>query len=1736
MKPHSIPFPTALPLSCSPRLPALLALLLLTLAVALPARSAEPLRVFIRAGVKTHGPGQHDHPRFLKEWTELLNQRGAKAAGGMEFPGADQLEQTDVLVMFAAEAGSLKPEQRASLDTFLKRGGGIVCFHDAVCGNDAPWFKTIIGGAWEHGHSRWYEGELAFYYVDTEHPITAGASNFDLDDELYYELHMMPEARVLAATYTPNKPDRKRDNQTGAPRSKPSVYDIQPQMWTYERDNHRAFVSLLGHNYKTFDLPQVRAVMLRGIAWAGRRSSVDELCAAAEVASLRYPAGGPTAPDQSAAKLEVHPDFTARLVASEPLINKPISMDWDAAGRLWVAETPEYPNGRREAKPELKDTPWKDTGSRVRPPTHDRPANDRISILTDANGDGVMDRKQVFYEGLELVTGFVFHKDGVIVSQAPDILWLRDTDGDGKADKVETLYTGLGTGDTHAVINNLRWGFDGWIYATHGYSASAHVYTGDKSKDYGSIGSGVLRFRPDGSGIEMVSSKGGNTWGMEVSADNELFFTQPTSGDLLNHVVLSESELSRGKVENTASYKAIIRGRKSFPLLTYNQQAYVQIDQVGYFTASAGACLYGGGAWPADWNQGYFTTEPTLNIVHHEAIEPAGVSYKATKSREPEFIGGRDPWFRPIDTRIGPDGALYVADFYNQAVVHNDTRGTVHGPANAALRPDRDHYFGRIWRIQHRQARHLELPDLSHAGTPALVKALQHPNQAIRMTASRLLVEHNDPALAQALQPLLTSWNFRGLEEAQLHALWVLHRLDRLDPAKLREAIALDGKPAVQKNALRMVADRPAPAPVPAGVTTALLRRLKDSNARVRLQALNALATVPASPEIQSALVEAYAGLDDPWLQSAAVGVAARSPVDFILATASSRKPADLKSLVTQLTTQLAAQFASKPEPAQLSRLLVALAAKPAAADVLKETVLQTLARSLKPDVSVEWSADLKKAFTGLLGSPNPALPAAALPLVARWDKGGSLAAQTKSLVASLSARLKDETQPDDRRAQIAASLVGVRQLSPDILPAVGALLGSAASPALQGKVIEALGSSGDPASGSLLTTAFARLPRDLQETAFGQLTRRADWSMTLVEALHAGKVTPATLGPTALHRLRNHSDRAVATRANTVIDALQGPALREKNTLLARLIPEVEKPGHAENGKKLFTQNCSVCHRLNGDGREVGPDLSGMGAHGPAELLVAILDPNREVDPSFNAWSFETKDGETYDGVILSEGKGAVTLRNNSGETVLQAADIQSRRNTGRSLMPEGFEALGGESLRDILTYVCGSDSRFRLLDLRPAFTAASTEGIFQSHEAAAETIAFSKFGLVKAGDVPFEILHPNKTTTGRNLIVLKGGAALSKTYPQRVEIKDLNLKAARLHFLGGVGGWAFPCCGDSKNEQLAVAKVTVTFDQGPAEEFVLKNGVEFADYNGPYDVPGSKAVPGVVKTGQLRTFTRSLTNRSAIRSIAFQSYDNAVAPTFVALTADTSEAASADYADASAAAAVQSDGSIGVKAPEPFHWGPGIKTLMVGGGSSHDFKRWFNEADLAILRREGLASANYTDLPAAVAPALKEVDVLYQSANQKLEDPALRQAILDFADAGKGIVLVHAGLWYNWADWPEYNAVLAGGGARSHDKFGEFTVSVDQPGHPVMKGVPAAFNLADELYHSKIDEKGTPVEILATSRNLATAKTYPSIWIVKHPKARIVAISLGHDGKAHDLPAYQTILRNAVTWAAGK
>ncbi len=1449
--------------------------------------AAEPLRIFIRSGPKSHGPGQHDHPRFLADWVPLLNARGARATGGDTFPTATQLAATDVLIIHAQEGGNIPDAtDRANLDTFLRRGGGIVVIHAASVSRDPDWFKTIVGGSWRFGTTKWLEAPMHVYFTDRDHPITRGASNWSMDDEIYYDMDMLPEAHVLATAYTPkaidtggrgNREAQARAAEAVAKNKGVNIYDHQPQMWTYERriagaaKPYRAFVSIPGHRYENFSRPNYRAILLRGIAWAGQRANANELCRDDELGdALRYPEGGPIAPAQAAAKLEVHPEFNLTLVASEPLINKVMNIDWDERGRLWVCETPEYPNGRR--KPNT-NAPWKDSGS-LRGTNVERDPEDRISILTDTNGDGVMDKKQVFADKLELVTSFVLYKTGVIAACSPDIWLLEDTNGDGVCDKRTKLYTGLGITDTHAVINNLRWGLDGWIYATHGYSRG-DVTSGDGTKKFGPDGSGVVRFKPDGSAFEQYSSRNGNTWGLDVTWDGQVFWTQPTSGTVFFHTVLPESVLAKGKLPGTTSWKGMMVNQKTYPAMSWPEQAYVQIDQVGNFTAAAGCAIYEGGAWPAKWNYSYFTTEPTLNIVHHEFVRKEGVSYRVEKEagrEQTEFIRSRDLWFRPIENRVGPDGALYLVDFYNQAVIHNDTRGPQHSPANAAVRPDRDHYFSRIWRVQHKEAIKLPTLSLDRTNLAALIKTIEtSPNAHVKKTALRLAQE-----------------SFPG-------------------DARVTSLAPKMGSP--------------------------VLSRYESARSA-------------GTPAQRAAVLAEFAAATDDWTRSALIAAASDHATDFIADTLASKDSAALGSFVTAL--------ASSVPPANAGRLAQAAAASPGplALGVLRG--LASLGDQLPPPDAATIAA-LKKLLTA------PDSSATALLLAAKWDKSGALADTISQTAQTLLADLADAKTPDARRAEIASALVALPQKRSEALAKIGALLADAAiADSIKTPLIATVGELAGREPANVLINAFVQTK---SAVIFEQLLKRPETALALLSAIKESRVTPAALGPGNIARLRTHPNNRVSTEAAAVL-AATNPPTKEKDELIAKLLAEVEKSGDAANGRTLFSSACALCHKLGDLGvRDVGPPLAGIGAHAPAELLTAIVDPNRQVEPNFWQWNITTKKGETFTGVIVNENNSALTLRNQSGDSEIKLADITARENTRRSLMPEGFEGLGAPGLRDVIAFLRAS--------------AAATPDV------------------------------------GRGLPTPPSSATPSTT-------------------------------------------AAVVVDATP------KTG-------GRGDGPLLPATPIVWEQGKTRV-------------------------------------------------------------------------LLIGGGSSHKFAEFFGTADTATLRAAGY-TVNYTEDRDQAAAELAEADVAVISVNRKFFDsPDYRKALFAFAAAGKGIVMLHPGTWYGFAEWPELNAQIVGGGARGHDKLGTYSVNALKPNHPILKGVPATFEVFDELYYinaesEKIPADTAPIDVLAeTSPSTKFKKPHPVIWTTKHERARVVGFTLGHDERVHDHPAFKTLLTNAVKWASGK
>lgn len=1637
---------------------------------AAPARApAAPLRVFLRGGPKTHGPGQHDHPRFVAEWEPLLEARGAVVEGALRFPTAEELARTDVLVIYAADGGAIHGEERANLERYLVRGGGIVVLHDGVCGDDPQWFKGVVGGAWEHGHSKYKEGTTDLYFTDTTHPITQGVANFRFEDELYWELHMDPAARVLASGFH-------------------SVFDITPQMWTFEKADYRAFVSIQGHLHDSFSHPAWQTLLLRGIAWAGKRD-VAVLLKAGEAEALAYPKGGPVKPEDAQQLLEVHPDFDLSLVASEPLIEKPISLDWDAKGRMWVAESRGYPEKERYSGV---------------------PARDSITILTDANGDGRMDARKEFHRGLDLVTSFVFHEDGVIVSAAPDILFLRDTNGDDVADKTERIFTGFGFGDTHAVMSNLRWGLDGWIYATQGYSGgdSRHV-TNAGGKDFGHIGNGIFRFRPDGSAIEMVSSYGSNTWGLDFSSDGELFFSM-ANGDHLRHVVMPEQALAEARYGNAQSWANVADHDRVVPLLTHTDAPYAQIDFVGGFTATSGCCLYTGGAWPKEWENAAFVAEPTVHLVHHDVLTPDGVTFKATKTRDAEFFAGKDLWFRPIHMRVGPDGALYVLDFYNQAVVHNDTRGPQHGPTNAAKRPDRDHSHGRIWRVQHERAAALKVVDRSKASTNALVTALGHPNSWAAETAMRLLVERAGPDVLSELERTASG----GLNSrARVQAAWCLQRLGR--SARAVEPLLRDTDAAARIQGLRIASrDRELARAGSLLARMELLVRSPDAKERLAaIEVLSALRTGGASA------FSAWPLVDDAWSRSVILGMALAAPREVLPHLAQGAPTEGGVSLLEAF----AAQLALPRNRAALETTLFELGAMPQEQCMIVDEVLGALSRSFRDSSREPAPKRIVAALSKILEHPiaYTHIHEYAARLAMRLNAVDALGTKLSPVASYLRGLLEAPTSATERLDAL-ETLVAIPSERITAIPRTKELLAPGAGPDMQARVIRLLGGVDHPAATRVVIESWGGLAQEARSVAIEQILSRKDRAELLLHAIEAKELAVADLGSQFLHRLRTHPDSAIAQRATKLLDELGYKPSAKVSELVTRFLPIASQPGDAAQGKLVFEKNCVQCHRVDGQGTDIGPDLTGMGTHGAADLLPIILDPNRTVEAGYSEWQLETKDGKLVTGTMAREDARSVVLRSTNGDAEVARDDIEWIKNTGRSPMPEGLDSIGAEGFRDLFTYLSGGFAGWRVLSIEDVVSSSSLTGLYDTKRDD-KPMVFRRWGIQELAGVPFDVLDPKRTQSGLNALVLKGGLArdweskLQK--PSVVEVK-VGFAVERVHVLGGIGAWAYPYFRDVR----PICTWTWVYADGAKEDVVLSSGVEFGDWIGHHDVPGSEWVENALAEdswGQVRTFALEPKKKDAVvAKLVLTSPDGDQAATFFALTAELKGAVRKTAA---------------VKPPvKPVAIEP-LELLVVGGGSSHDFERFFGDADLATLASAGFAKTRYTEKVNEILPQLAQLDVLELTNNQPLADPALRQGLFDFVAKGGGLLIVHPACWYNWADWPEYNAQLVGGGSHGHGPFGEFEVHVVDASHPLAKDVPATFRIEDELYRFEIDPKGSAIHVIAIGRSLDGKEQWPVVWTVAREKGRTACITLGHDGRAHAHASYQKLFVNAARWVRG-
>lgn len=406
--------------------------------------------------------------------------------------------------------------------------------------------------------------------------------------------------------------------------------------------------------------------------------------------------------------------------------------------------------------------------------------------------------------------------------------------------------------------------------------------------------------------------------------------------------------------------------------------------------------------------------------------------------------------------------------------------------------------------------------------------------------------------------------------------------------------------------------------------------------------------------------------------------------------------------------------------------------------------------------------------------------------------------------------------------------------------------------------------------------------------------------------------------------------------------------------------------------------------------------------------------------------------------------------------------------------------------------------------INLGTVLNADGRKGLFTSHAATNETIVFKSTGIVAADGIPFQIAND-----GANLLLLKGGRELALTYPQRVEI-PVNMAASHLHFLGGVAAHAWPCCGVEQNANLGVAKITVFFEGGASQQFIFRNGREFADYSQRVPVPDSKDVSELLEGGHLRLFARKLGRQTKIERLVIESYNHSIVPVFAAITAQVAPPE---------------------KPQTPAPVAQPVPTLIFGGGETVDYKRLYGGVLLTNLSERDLATVEYTENETDLLAKLPTTKLLVLANGKPIESQALREAVVRHLEEGNGLMVLNQATGTGIGDWSQFGKEIVGGRSHATAPVAWVDVNLLDFNHPMAKGVARMFRIKDQLLQFQPDPD-SQIQILAKAKVPTTGAEVPVVWLQTHKKGRVVGIALGTDLDAHFQPSFRNLLKNAVRW----
>ena len=928
----------------------------------------------------------------------------------------------------------------------------------------------------------------------------------------------------------------------------------------------------------------------------------------------------PKSPKEALKTFRLPQGFEIDLVASEPLVIDPVAIDFAADGRLWVAEMHDYPLGM--------DGKFKPGG--------------RIKVLSSSKHDGHFDQAYMLVDDVPFPTGVMAWKKGALVCAAPNILYIEDTEGNGRADVRKVLYSGFATHNYQARVNCLRWGLDGWIYGAAGLFGGT-IRSEITGKTYALSGRD-FRIKPDTGEFEVVAglSQQGRVrddFGNWFGCDN---------GAWMWHFPLPDHYLARNpNIAYPESRVYVARGRNAnevYPA-SVTLERFNDPDNANHTTSACGIEVYRDIALGSKFYHNAFTPEPVHNLVHRLVVKPDGTTFAGTRApgeERSEFLASTDNWFRPAETRTGPDGALWVVDMYRFVIEHPRWISSNRLAQLDVRAGDKE---GRIYRVRRNGEK---LPAtwgaLTTKSDVELVGILGSNNGVLRDLAHRLLLERNATSAAGGLKELLKS---NKSAAARLQALYVLEQLHSLGENELRAALA-DGEAPVRAAAIRVAEGHLKDRTIP----TALQRMANtEKDPAARLQLAFTLGEVVGRGDSLGKI--ATNDLADPRMR-------------FAVLSSSTKHAPDVLEAVLKV-----------PENATGRREMMDGLIRTAAASSdarVREGAL-TLVMSKQNEKLEGWQLD---AINALLGAGSISKS-----MAVRLDDLRNAARQ-----------IATDKNRDMHSRKVALEILGRSPTDRDLQ--IFAELLTTDSPELHKAFLDGIKNSSDPRIADLALRSWAQTSPSMRQGIIAELLKRETWTEQLLAQIEKGVVSPREIGPTERQQLTKHPNKSIAQHAGKLLDMGNS----DRASVVASYAKVDQLTGDPIRGATWFATTCVGCHQFRGLGNAVGPDLATYRNKPASDFVLAILDPNAAIEPRFINYEVQTKDGRTLSGVVANESSTSFTLLTGSyppRETLLRS-QVTSLKPSKFSLMPEGFEAgLDAQKLADLIAYLrLGSPATF--------------------------------------------------------------------------------------------------------------------------------------------------------------------------------------------------------------------------------------------------------------------------------------------------------------------------------------------------------------------------------------------------------------------------------------------------------